>query len=294
MGPPDPGRDVFVGHEFSARILDLGPSTEGPAPGTLVTSMPVMIDGSRIRDLAYNNDMPGGFSERMLLSAPLLVPVPNGLDARRAALTEPMAVGLHAVNRSGMAPAGRGAGGRSGAVVVGCGPVGLAVIAALKLRGVEAVVASDYSPARRALALSMGAHAVVDPAQADPFDTWAEVGKGRELVVFEAVGVPGVINSVMRRAPRGARMVVVGVCMQDDTVVPLYGIAKEIDIRFALAYDPMEFSESLSAIAEGRIDVTPMITGEVDLAGLAEAFEELGDPERHCKILCRPGGRLGP
>ena len=71
--------------------------------------------------------------------------VPNGLDPRHAALTEPMAVGLHAVNRSGIAAG-------DGALVLGCGPVGLAVIAALRLQGIEPIVAADFSPARRALA----------------------------------------------------------------------------------------------------------------------------------------------
>ena len=88
--------------------------------------------------------------------------------------------------------------------MLGCGPVGLAVIAALKLRGIEPIVASDFSPARRALAVTMGAHEVVDPAAEPAFDAWRRVGGGRPLVVFEAIGVPGIIDDVLRSAPAGS------------------------------------------------------------------------------------------
>jgi threonine dehydrogenase-like Zn-dependent dehydrogenase len=280
LGVPrvDLARDVFMGHEFAAEVLDVGPDTDGPAPGTLVTSVPIMVSATGIADLAYTNLLPAGYSERMLLSAPLLLTVPNGLDARRAALTEPMAVGLHAVNRSAIAPG-------EGAVVIGCGPVGIAVIAALRQRGVEPIVAADFSPMRRSLATAMGAHHVVDASSDDVFEAWAAQGGGRQLVVFEAVGVPGVIDSVFRAAPSKSRVVVVGVCMGGDQVTPFWGITKELSVHFAFGYDLDEFSGSLRAIAEGVVDVAPMITGEVGLDGVAGAFEDLGQPDRHCKIL---------
>ncbi|EUA23515.1 zn-containing alcohol dehydrogenase family protein [Mycobacterium xenopi 4042] len=107
-------------------------------------------------------------------------------------------------------------------------------------------------------------------------------------VVFEAVGVPGIIDDVMRRTPAGTRIVVAGVCMQPDTVHPFFGVAKEISVQFVFAYDPNEFAESLRAIAEGEIDVAPVITGEVGLDGVGAAFDDLADPERHCKILVTP------
>ena len=279
--PLDTGRDVFMGHEFAAEVLEVGPDTVAPAPGALVTSLPVLLTMTGIRNLAYSNDLPGGYAERMLLSAPLVLEVPNGLDARHAALTEPTAVGMHAVNRSRIAAG-------EGALVIGCGPVGLAVIAVLAQRGIEPIVAADLSPARRALASTMGAHEVVDPAVEPAFDAWARTGAGRQLVVFEAVGVPGMLEDVMRRAPARTRVLVVGVCMERDTVTPFFGIAKELTIDFALAYDPNEFAESLRFIAEGEIDVAPMITGEVDLDGLPGAFDDLAHPDRHCKILVAP------
>jgi threonine dehydrogenase-like Zn-dependent dehydrogenase len=149
-------------------------------------------------------------------------------------------------------------------------------------------VAADFSPARRAIATAMGATEVVDPAAEPPFEAWQRAGGGKTLVAFEAIGVPGIINAVLKDAPMGTRLLVVGVCMEHDTINPFFGISKELNIQFALAYDLMEFNESLRAIAEGDIDVTPMITGEVPLDGVAQAFDDLANPDAHCKILVTP------
>ncbi len=268
-------RDVYMGHEFSAEILEAGPDTETHPAGTLVTSIPALLSDKGAEPIVYSNTTIGGYAERMLLSAPLLLPIPNGLDLKHAALTEPIAVGLHAVNKSNIAPG-------ETALVLGCGPIGMAIIAGLRVRGVETIVASDFSPKRRELATVMGAHRVLDPAQGSPFDSV------KAAAVFEAVGVPGIIDDVLLRARPGTRLVVAGVCMESDTVHPFFAIAKEINVQFSLAYTPEEFAESLRAIAEGDIDVAPLITGEVGLDGVGAAFDNLADPERHCKILVTP------
>jgi threonine dehydrogenase-like Zn-dependent dehydrogenase len=286
-GAPDPvdfDRDIFMGHEFSAEVIDAGPDTVAPPPGSVVTSVPGMITMEGPRSLAYSNDFPAGYSEMMLLSAPLLLTVPNGLDPRHAALTEPMAVGLHAVNKTGI---------RAGdaALVLGCGPVGLAVIAALRGRGVEPIVATDYSVTRRRLAVTMGAQEAVDPRSEPGIEAWRRLDGMRTLVIFEAVGVPGMLESALEDAPPGARILIVGVCMETDNVDPIFGIMKELSIQFALGYDPMEFDQSLRAIAEGEVDVAPLITSSVDLDGLPSAFEVLANPDAHGKILMEPGGR---
>ncbi|OBJ21147.1 zinc-binding dehydrogenase [Mycobacterium colombiense] len=271
----DLDHDIFMGHEFSAEILEAGPDTDTHPPGTLVTSLPVLLSAKGVEPIVYSNSTVGGYAERMLLSAPLLLPIPNGLDFKHASLTEPMAVGLHAVNKSNIAPG-------ETALVLGCGPIGIAIIAALQAKGVETVVAADFSPKRRELAAAMGAHQTLDPAQGSPFDAI------KPAVVFEAVGVPGIIDDVLLRARPGSRLVVAGVCMQPDTVHPFFAIAKEINVQFVLAYTPEEFGDSLRALAEGDIDVSPLITGEVGLDGVGTAFDDLADPERHCKIVVTP------
>ena len=274
--------DVVMGHEFSAEVLELGPGAAGPKPGSVVTSMPVVLEATgQIHSVGFSNRFPGGYAEQMLLTAPLLLEVPNGLDPTLAAMTEPMAVGAHAVSRSKIVQG-------EAAVVLGCGPVGLAVIAALKLAGIAPIVAADFSSRRRELATAMGADEVVDPHAEPAIEAWKRVDGKQPVVLFEAVGVPGMIQAAINDAPRSARVLVVGVCMEQDHVHPLIAIGKELDIHFALGYRPDEFAGSLRSIAEGEIDVAPLITGKVGLDGVAGAFDALASPDDHCKILIQP------
>ena len=277
----DLDHDVVMGHEFVAEVLELGENVGNCAPGDIVVSMPVAFDPGGLHAVGYSNLYPGGYGERMVLNDLLALKVPNGLSPRRAALTEPMAVGLHAVNKSRVTPAHT-------AVVLGAGPVGLAVIAALRALGVRSVIAGDFSPTRRALALTMGADEVVDAAEEHPMAAWRRLGAKGPVVVFEAVGVPGMIDDAIRTAPRDAQILVVGVCMQPDTIRPMMAVNKELNVQFVLGYDPMEFAESLRRIADGEIDVDPLITGSVDIEGVPGAFAALADPDAHAKILVEP------
>ncbi|MCW2848038.1 MAG: alcohol dehydrogenase [Marmoricola sp.] len=316
-----PHESVVMGHEFSGRVLDYGPSTRKPwTVGTPVVSLPMIRMGDQVQMTGLSAKAPGAYAERVLVQESLTMDVPNGLSPETAALTEPMAVAWHAVRRSGVRK-------KETAVVIGCGPIGLAVILMLKARGVRHVVASDFSAGRRALAERCGADVVIDPGAESPWtgfedsryitdandlfdlalDTmgklrrvpllpWARVLRAAEAagatpsgpVVFECVGVPGIIDQVINQAPLATRVVVVGVCMEPDTIQPAMAINKEIELRFVFAYQPHEFHETLRLIADGTVDPTPLITATVGLDGVAGAFEALGDPERHAKILVDP------
>ncbi|MCL2428049.1 MAG: zinc-binding dehydrogenase [Alphaproteobacteria bacterium] len=296
--PLHPDADVVFGHEFAAEILDFGPATERKLrPGSLVTSVPRLIDQGQAHVVGYSNVFPGGYAERMLLSEQLLLPVPNGLSAVEAALTEPFSVGEHAVAASRLDGAGA-------ALVIGCGPVGLAVIAALKARGFGPVIAADFAPGRRALAEQLGADRVVDPADESPHRSWREFGvpqtraeRMRLLaagthppnpVVFECVGVPGVLQSIVEAAPATSQIIVVGVCMQTDRFEPAIAIAKELDLRFVLGYSGEEFARTLSNIAEGRINAGLIVTRVVGLSEVAGAFAALATPGDQAKIVIDP------
>jgi threonine dehydrogenase-like Zn-dependent dehydrogenase len=294
-------RDVVMGHEFCAEIVEHGPATRRGLPlGSRVCSRPALIRPDGPRAVGYSNDTPGGYAEYMRLTEALLLPVPNGLATEHAALTEPMAVGLHAVAKARLGP-------DDAPLVIGCGPVGLAVIAALRLAGARPIVAADFSARRRELATTLGADVVVDPARTTPWQSWREAAVWRDpsrapalppwiagpplrpAVVFECVGVPGVLDQLMAAAPKGSRIVVVGVCMEPDTIYPMLGISKELALQFVLGYTPEEFAATLTHIAEGRIPVAPLITGTVGIEGVAGAFEALASPARHAKILVEPG-----
>jgi threonine dehydrogenase-like Zn-dependent dehydrogenase len=298
--PMDPSRDVVFGHEFCCEVLDYGPSTQKRfKTGTRVCSVPALLSATGPTGIGYSNDNVGAYAERMLLSEPLLLEVPNGLSAEHAALTEPLAVGIHAVEKASI---------RGGEVplVIGCGPVGLAVIAGLKLKGLHPIVAADYSPARRALAAKLGADVVIDPAKDSSFKSWAEhaamtaeekaarppaqmwLPALKPALIFECVGVPGVIQQIFEGAPRDARIVVVGVCMETDRSEPMLGIMKELNVQFVLGYTPTEFASSLQLLADGKVDAASLITGKVGIDGVAQAFADLGNPEKHTKILVEP------
>jgi threonine dehydrogenase-like Zn-dependent dehydrogenase len=278
----DPSRDVVMGHEFCAEILDHGPKTAHRLkPGTRIVCAPILLRGAEVHGIGYSNDVPGGYAEQMVLSEALLVPVPEGLSSEMAALTEPMAVGIHAVAR------GR-AGARDSAVVIGCGPVGLAVIAGLRLKNVEPIVAADFSPMRRSLAERQGAHVVIDPREQSAFSAWSKLARGRPPLVFECVGVPGIVPGIMREAPRHSRIIVVGVSMEEDRIKPMVAVVKELSLEFVLGYSPEEFAQTLHSIADGAIEVEPLVTARVGLDGVASAFDELAEPDRHAKILVDP------
>ena len=313
--------DVVFGHEFCGEVLDHGPGTRRRhGPGTRVCAVPLQRHGDAVLLTGLSAASPGAYAERVIVEESLVMPVPNGLGPDLAALTEPMAVAWHAVRRGEV-------GRKDVAVVVGCGPVGLGVICALKARGAGTIVASDFSAGRRELARRCGADVVVNPAEQSPFRDWKDYGFIGDLnqalvtlleardqlgrlpvpwwhawrvaealgaaapkrpIVFECVGMPGVLQSLLDGAPLMSRIVVAGVCMKEDRIEPAVAINKEIDLRFVLGYTPLEYRDTLHAIADGRLHCAPLVTGTVGLAGVDAAFTALGDPDRHAKILIDP------
>jgi threonine dehydrogenase-like Zn-dependent dehydrogenase len=312
---------LVFGHEFCAEVLDYGPGCNRKVRvGSAVCAVPLIRLDQEVGLIGLEERAPGAYAERMLVEESLMEPVPNGLAPTLAALTEPMAVAWHAVRRGEVKKS-------DVAIVLGCGPVGLAVICMLRARGVEKIIASDLSKARRALATRCGAAVVVDPRETSPYADAArrhrfitsapaalELGVGtreklgklpvawhhtwrlgetlgampKRPIIFECVGVPGMLQNVIDGAPLWSRVVVVGVCMQPDQIEPAIAINKEIDLRFVLGYTPLEYRDTLHMIAEGKVDPSPLITGTVGLAGVDGAFTALANPEVHAKILIDP------
>ena len=312
-------QSVVYGHEFCGQVLEHGPGCRRTVTdGALVVALPLLRSGDGIDLIGLSMFAPGGYAEQMLVQESLMLPVPNGLAPEVAALTEPLAVAWHAVRRGDVRR-------RTVAVVIGCGPIGLGVILMLKAKGVRTVVASDVSAARRELAARCGADVVVDPGVQQPFaasnqghlrdapaaldlavGTIERLGRlpvgwwhvlrlaealgaaPRRPVIFECVGVPGVIESIIDGAPLFSRVVVAGVCVGPDRFTPALAINKELHLRFAFGYSPLEFRDTLHMLAEGKVQPGAMITGIVGLPGVPSAFVALGTPDRHAKILIDP------
>ena len=112
--------------------------------------------------------------------------------------------------------------------------------------------------------------------------------KPKRPMIFECVGLPGVLDGVIASAPLFSRVIGVGVCMGEDRIRPSMAINKEIDLRFVVGYTPLEFRDTLHMLAEGKIDAGPLLTGIVGLEGVESAFDALGQPEEHAKILIDP------
>ena len=311
---------IVFGHEFCGEVAEHGPGCRKDSPtGTHVVALPLLRGRQGVDTVGLSVHAPGAYAEQVVVEESLMMPVPNGLGPDVSALTEPLAVAWHAVRRGEVRK-------RTVAIVIGCGPIGLAVILLLKARGVRTVVASDYSPGRRALATTCGADVVVDPAQEAPFTAvkgrghlddlpsalelavgtreklgrlpfgwWHAWRLGEALgaapkhpVIFECVGMPGVIDSIIDGAPLFSRVVVVGVCVGADQITPAMAVNKEIDLRFVVGYTPLEFRDTLHMLADGEVDPRPLITGTVGLDGVEGAFTALGSPDAHAKILIDP------
>jgi threonine dehydrogenase-like Zn-dependent dehydrogenase len=299
------GRDLdagmVMGHEFVCEIVEAGEGVSGWEPGTRVTSMPIMIAPSSATgflSVGYATEIPGAYSEHVLLSAPFLLRVPDNVSDEIAATTEPCAVGLHAVREAHMKQG-------ETALVMGAGPIGLMTLLWLKKEGAAYIAVSDPAPARRKLAEALGADEVFDPNSVDLAEVLdgaigkrkqrgdGELGYGAPAtvnapdVVFECVGVPGTLQQAMDLVTVRGRVVVVGVCMAPDQITPMTGINKQLTVQFVLGYSAAEFSETLEAFATGKVDPAPLVTRKVGLDELPATFQALADPA-DCKVLVVP------
>lgn len=281
----DPDADVVLGHEFCGEVVDLGPDTAGTIEvGQRVVSQPMVFGPSGFAVLGYSNHFPGGFAEYLTLSESLVLPVPDHVSTDAAAMMEPLSVGIQYA-RIGAVAAGEVP------LVIGCGAIGLAVIAGLVRQGVGPVVAADYSSLRRAQAVAAGATEVIDPAEESAIGAWHRVApRGSGCVIFECVGAPGVLNSLFIEAPWSARLVVAGQNLDDDVFFTAAAHTKGLNVQFGGAPVEADYVASLEAIASGVVDVEPWLTGHVDFDGALAGFDDSTDAEHHTRILVHPHG----
>jgi threonine dehydrogenase-like Zn-dependent dehydrogenase len=294
----DPANDIVFGHEFSAEVLDHGPETTGALKaGTRVVSMPIAIGPGGFETVGYSNRYPGGFGERMVLTEAMLLP-----GAQRAGRG---ARGADRAVRGWRARVAQSSAGPDTVnLVIGCGPGRAGGDRRAEGSGARAGDRGRLLAGAAARGRADGRGRGGRSGAGVPYARWSDYGvlatsaerfaaqmagrEGKRAIVFECVGVPGLLQAVMEGAPIGAQMVVAGVCMAPDTIEPFVGINKQLELRFVLGYTPEEFAGTLGHIAEGRIDVAPVVTGTVGLDGVADAFVALGDPEQQCKVMVRP------
>ena len=285
---------TVMGHEFCGEVVEVGREvgTQWKA-GDRVTALPFIGCGHcqpclagigyRCATVRYAGlgDLPGAYAQYMRVGAAEALRLPPGIDWRLGALVEPLAVGLHAVHTARIAPGER-------VLIMGAGPSGLACAMWARHCGAQHVVVSDKVPERLALATRMGATATVNASVEDVVGSCKRAAGGRADVILECIGVPGTQQLAMDYAPSNGRIVVVGVCMAPDTILPPKAISKELQINYVFMYRKRDFEITIELMDQGRIDPTPLLTSVIGFEDFPTAFSALKTDKRACKVLLEP------
>ena len=280
---------TILGHEIAGRIAEVGSDVSGWAIGSPVAIRPFAGCGRCDWCALGRTDhcpqfqllglaRPGGFAEQVAVPAAQLFRLPATLSGREQVLVEPAAVALHALRRVNL-QAGEDV------LVLGGGPVGLTVCAWARTLGARRVIASDPVAFRRELALALGADAVIDPSTCSPADALADLGVAAPHVVMECTGAPGVLGQSLTLAGIGARIGVVGICLATDAVWPYAGTQKELDLRFCVYYDSVDFTDTIAALDEHSLNLESLITETVRLDALPQRFAELVENPDSGKVV---------
>lgn len=278
----DMARPFVPGHEYVGEVLDYGPGSERKVKvGRKVTSIPIMRAGGSHAVVGFSHDCPGGFGEYMLLDETFLLDVPGDLDDDFAAMVEPLAVGLEHARRGLPVK-------DDTALVVGCGAIGLGVIVGLKLMGIGPIVAADLHPGRRELALAMGADVAVDPREISPYAPLPDLGGRQVNLVYECVGIPGLLQQIIETVGFGARIVMGGYCMAPEQLYVFAAQNKRLTVHFAGGEEPQDMELALRSIAEGKVDIASWVGERIGLSGVAAAMDRMSGPLAPVRTVIDP------
>lgn len=268
---------VILGHEVAGHVDAVGPGVSNVHEGDLVTVEPHRYDGTCrycrigrehlcLGKEAYGVHLDGGMAEAQVIPARITYRLPSSLDPRIAAMTEPVACCVHAIDRLDPVPG-------LSCAVLGAGPAGLILIALARLSGLTPIVAVEPNESRRHSAEVFGADGTVDPEQPG----WVEAclaktgGEGFDFVI-EAVGSSAVLESAFSLAARGARILVFGVAEsgQSAAIRPQEVFAKELTI-LGTVINPFTHHRAIELLPSLRLERLGIRT--YPLSAHREAFE---------------------
>jgi (R,R)-butanediol dehydrogenase/meso-butanediol dehydrogenase/diacetyl reductase len=224
----------------------------------------------------------GGFASAIAIDAARLYRVNDAVSDVQAALLEPATIALHAVRRTPL---------RLGdvVVVIGGGPIGLLVGQCARAAGAGLVILVEPQPPRRELGARVGFDVLVDPRAEDTAEVIAHrSGRAGADVVFECAGIPETIDGAVQLARRGGAVSLVGVPNTPATIDAAGWLVKEIHLTTSLGYRREEFDLTQALVADGRLQLEPLHTSTVGLAGTADAFARLATTPEEVKILVDP------
>ena len=288
---------VVMGHEASGVIQQLGANVDDLKVGDRVTfdstvfcndcdycsqGQVNLCDNRQVMGVScgeFHRD--GAFSEHVACPAHICHRLPEGLSFEEAAFAEPVGVAVHAVNRSQVK---RG----DTAVVIGSGLIGLLVIQALKWRGCSQIIAFDLDDSRLALAKQLGATEVFNSKQSDAVKSVVDLTGGGADHAFEVVGASVTVNMAINCVRKGACVTLVGNLSPEVTMPLQKVVTRELTLFGSCAING-EYPEALTAIADGHIQVTPLITAQVNIDNAGEWFAKLKAAEQpYLKVLVCP------
>ena len=276
-----------LGHEFAGEIVGLGRSVEGFRTGDLVSVIPLMscgkCDSCRKGQVQWCEKFGlqgGGYAEYALTRPNQCIKLPANVSIADGAIIEPLAVALHGVNLSGMKTGDK-------VLVLGAGPIGLAVAFWAKRLGAARVAVQDIAEFQHQRALDMGADAfVVEPA--DPIGSAERALGGKADIVFECVGLPGLIaQAVDQVKPRGT-ILLLGLCTRPDTFNSFAMLSKEVRLVTSAFFTRQEYEAALAALDAGAIEPRLLVTDTISLVDTPNVFERLKHRTQQCKVLIAP------
>jgi len=285
---------AVLGHEFAGEVLEVGRDLKARfKPGDSVCALPFIgcgqceacLTGRIYRcpqaDTRATPTLHGAYAELARVGGTEAISLPAGIDHAAGALVEPLAVGLAAVERARLTPS-------ASVLVMGAGPVGLAVALWSRFLGARNVIVSDMVSSRAERAAQFGATDYIDAStEVVKERLQRDLGKAPD-VVFECVGVPGTLGQAVDYVANDGVLVVAGLCMGTDTFLPTVALLKAIDIRFTMCYEKRHFEVIVDHLAAGRIDVSKFVTDTVGFDTFADRFESLKSAGSDIKVLLDP------
>jgi (R,R)-butanediol dehydrogenase/meso-butanediol dehydrogenase/diacetyl reductase len=276
-----------LGHEFAGEVVAIGTGVERIAMGDLVSVVPIASCGHCPTCLAGEPAwcpqmalQGGGYAEYAATNERQCVILPKSASIADGAIVEPLAVALHGVMLSGLAAGDK-------VLVLGAGPIGLAVAYWARRLGAAKVVVQDVASFQEERAIAMGATGfVVDPHE--PVAASDRALGGKADIVFECVGVPGLIAQAIDQVRIKGSVVILGLCTRPDSFVPFVALSKEVRLLTSAFFKRQEYEAALDALDAGSAEPRLLVTDTIGLDAVPDTFEGLRRRTHQCKVLIAP------
>jgi (R,R)-butanediol dehydrogenase / meso-butanediol dehydrogenase / diacetyl reductase len=276
------GAGDVLGHEFAGEVVALGKGTEGLTLGDLVSVIPLQSCGQcascKSGEVAWCDKFGlqgGGYAEYAVTRPNQCVKLPKSASIADGAIIEPLAVALHGVNMSGLKAGDK-------ILIIGAGPIGLAVAFWARRAGASEVVIQDISNFQKDRAMAMGATGFANSPN-DPLIN------GKSDIVFECVGIPGLIEQAIGQVRNRGTILLLGLCTKPDTMNTFAMLSKEVRLITSAFFTRGEYEAALDALNAGAAEPRLLVTDTISLSDTPARFEALRTRSHDCKILINPG-----